>query len=524
VGTGFCAGCDQDMGIQTPIRDGTAVSLRSSKGPFGPAGTPTIAVVGAGFAGIGLAVLLKKAHIHTFTVYEVAESVGGAWWHNQYPGAEVDTVSFIYSYAFKPNGWTRTHAKQPELLRYLNDTVDQFGIRAHLRLGVGVDGALWDETEHIYRLTLSTGETAECNVLIGATGFLNIPKYPMWPGLDCFLGPKFHTARWESDHDLAGKTVAIVGTGSTATQLVPELAKYVSKLYVFQREPGWVTPKGDRDYTVAEQARFAKPWFYRLERLKFFAADEKRLWRGGPARLGTRAHNRGEQAALDFIEQELGDRPDLKKAVTPTYPFLGKRVIRSSTFYAALKSDNVELVPRAVTSVTPTGLVDEDGVECTVDVLVMATGFQATNYLGTLVVRGRDGRTLQEYWDGEPRAFLGMTVPNFPNFFMQYGPGTNGGEVARLMMQQAEHIVRTVKRMSRDSLTAVEVRPKWAARYHSWLMSAVNATAWNVGNNYFRSPSGKIVTQWPFGSGAYGLLVRLLGQRSEMARRLPRDE
>jgi cation diffusion facilitator CzcD-associated flavoprotein CzcO len=502
------------------IREGRSVmSEPSSKQLFGPAGTPRIAIVGAGFGGIGLAVLLQKAGIRTFTVYEKAESVGGTWWHNQYPGAEVDTVSMVYSYAFRPNGWTRTHAKQAELLQYLNDTVDEYGVRPHLRLSTSVEKAVWDDSRHVYTLTLRNGETDECHVLVGATGFLNIPKYPTWPGLEDFAGPKFHTSRWEPQHDLTGKTVAVVGTGSTATQVIPEIAQIVKKLYVFQREPGWVVPKAERDHTPKEQARLRNWWWYRYKRLQWFWTVEKMQWGGGAFRLGTPLHTMGQNAALAYIDKVFADRPDLKKAVTPGYPYWGKRLVMNSTFYPALKEPNVELIPLAVASVTPTGVVDAEGVERAADVLVMATGFQTSNYLGTLEVRGRDGVSLNEYWHGEARAFLGLTVPGFPNFFMIYGPGTNGGEIVSMLMREAEYIVRAVKRMSRQRVTAIEVRRSWADMYHAWLLSKVNLTVWAQASNYYRGAAGQIVTQWPFTPGLYGVLVRTLGRASEQTRR-----
>ncbi len=486
---------------------------------FGSDGTPRVAIVGAGFGGIGLAVLLKKAGVDTFTVYEKADGPGGTWWHNRYPGAEVDSASVVYSYSFRPHGWTRTHARQAELLRYLNDTVDEFGVRPHLRCGVGVESARWDEANHLYHLTLSTGETTDCHVLVSATGFLNIPNYPKLPGLADFQGPAFHTARWEHEHDLTGRTVAVVGTGSTATQVVPELATIVSKLYLFQREPGWVVPKGERDHTPQEQARLAKRWRYRIARLRWFYDTEKRLWRGQSFRPGTLQNAAGERVSLRYIDREFADRPDLKKLVTPTYPWWGKRLVMNSTFYPALKRDNVELVPRAVRAVTRTGVVDEDGTERAVDALVLATGFQTTDYVGTMEVRGRGGQTLREYWQGEPRAFLGITVPTFPNFYMLYGPGTNGGEIVSVLMRAAEHVVRDVRRMRRRRVSALEVRPTWAGMFHGWLLAKVDLTVWGLANNYYRAASGKIVTQWPFSPGLYGVLVRTLGRASETTRR-----
>jgi cation diffusion facilitator CzcD-associated flavoprotein CzcO len=486
---------------------------------FGPRGTPAVAVVGAGFGGISTGVALKRSGIDTFTIFERSERVGGTWWDNQYPGCEVDVDSYVYSFPFKRYDWPRTHARQPDLHRYLEETVHDFGLVPHLRLGVGVERAVWDEGAHVYRLSLSTGEELEYHVLVCATGFLNVPNVPTWPGLETFRGPRFHTSRWEPEHDLADQTVAIVGTGSTASQIVPEIAPQVRKLYVFQREPGWVIPKGDRDYTEEERARLRNPLRYRLARARWFWETEKRLWKAGSYRPGSPQNRAAEQVARDFIEREFADRPDLAKAVTPTHPFWGKRPIFNSTFYDALKRPNVELVPRAVESVTPHGVVDADGVEREVDVLVLATGFQPTNYLARIEIVGRDGRTLREYWDGEPRAFLGITVPNYPNLFILYGPGTNGGEIASNLRHQAEYARRVIRRMTREGVTAVEVRRSWADMYHAWLQSKMDDTAWAVSKNYFTIPSGKVVTQWPYSAVDYHLMLKALGPFSETVER-----
>jgi len=491
--------------IRRPLWDGSA--------------TPNIAIVGAGFGGIGLGALLRRSGIDTFTIYDKADHVGGTWWHNQYPGAEVDTVSYVYSYPFKPYAWTRSHAKRDELLAYLEDTVEEFGLRSHLQLGVAVESATWNDETDSYALKLGTGESADCHVLVAATGFLNIPKYPSWPGLENFAGAKFHTARWEGQHDLADKTIAVVGTGSTATQVVPELAKVAKKLYLFQRQPGWIIPKDERDYSPEESARFLKPVHYRLERAKWFWATEKRIWKGAPFRPDTPENEMGRQAALAFIDREFSEYPDVRKAVTPGYPFWGKRLVFNSTFYASLKLPNVELVPFPVESVTRAGLVDSSGAEHPVDVLILATGFKTTDYLGTMEVRGRAGRTLQDAWAGEPSAFLGLTVPGFPNFYMVYGPGTNGGEIVSMLMRQAEHIVRAVKRMRRQGVTTFEVKRAWSAMYDAWLQEQVGSTSWAIADNYYKAPSGKIVTQWPYSPGVYGILVRALGRWSQSGSR-----
>ena len=486
---------------------------------FGPSGTPTVAIVGAGMGGISAGVLLRKAGIRTFTIYEQSARVGGTWWDNRYPGAEVDVDSYVYSFPFKRYDWSRTHARQPEIHAYLEETVRDFGLDAHLRLGVGVTRAEWDDDRHVYRLTLSTGEETECHVLISGVGFLNVPRYPDWPGLDDFTGPCFHTARWEAEHDLTGKTVAVVGTGSTASQLVPAIQRTVGRLLLFQREPGWVLPKGDRDYTAEERRKLHSPVTYQVRRAKWYWATEKRLWNGGTYVPGSPPNAAAEAAARKYIDKVFADRPDLAEAVTPTHPYWGKRPIFSSDFYPALKQPNVELVPRAVASVTPTGLVDTDGVEHPVDVIVLATGFRPTEYLSRLQVVGRTGTSLHDYWAGEPRAFLGVTVPTFPNFVMLYGPGTNGGEIAMNLRNQAAYARRLVKRMIRQKVTAIEVKRSWAEPYHAWLMARMEGTAWAVSNNYFTTESGKVVTQWPLSALDYGALLKVLGPPSETVRR-----
>jgi cation diffusion facilitator CzcD-associated flavoprotein CzcO len=486
---------------------------------FGAVGTPRVVVVGAGFAGIAAGVKLRRAGIETFTIYESSLGIGGTWWDNTYPGAEVDVGSHLYCFSFKPHDWTRTHAKQPELQKYLEETVDEFGLRPHLRLGVTVESASWDDDRHVWAVRLDDGTVDECHMLLSAVGFLNVPRYPDWPGLEDFVGPKFHTARWEHQHDLAGKVVAVVGTGSSATQVVPAIQPLVKKLYLFQREPGWVMPKGERDLTDDERATLAKPWRRARERWRLKLMLEKTLWGGRLYRPGTKVNAAREQFCRDYIARKFADRPDLRDAVTPTYPYPGKRPVFASTFYSALKKPNVELVPRAVSSVTPTGIVDAEGVERSVDVIVMATGFQPANYLARLPVTGRDGRTLQEHWAGEPRAYLGITVPGFPNFFMLYGPGTNGGELVTMLESQAEYAVRAMKRMIRERVTAVEVKPAFEARWYRWLQSRMDGTSWTMCNNYFKSPTGKIVTQWPLTNLQYRWATKLLGRVSETTRR-----
>ncbi len=489
---------------------------------FGSTNSPTVAIIGAGFGGISAAITLKIAGVTCFTIFEASTRVGGTWWDNQYPGCEVDVASHMYSFPFKRHDWSRTHAKQAELHAYLEETVAEYDLAPFLRLGVSVDRAVWDEESHTWTLSLGTGESFECHVLISAVGFLNVPQYPSWPGLELFDGPNFHTARWEHQHDLTGRTVAIVGTGSSATQIVPAIASIVKHLYLFQREPGWVLPKDDHDFAPEERAKWRSPLHYHWNRVKGFWSIEKSSWRGAFWKPGTRVNAQGKAACLGYIDEVFADRPDLKTAVTPSYPYPGKRPIYSSNFYPALKLPNVELIPRAVTRVTPSGIVDADGIEHKVDVLVLATGFQPTNYLARVEIQGVGGQSLNDYWNGEPRAFLGTTVPGFPNFFILYGPGTNGGEIVTSLLAQSSHALRSIRRMMRAGTTAVEVKPFWTDVWHAWLQDGMRGTAWTTSHNYFKNAAGKVVTQWPYGALSYRLLSRLLSRSSETTRSRPR--
>lgn len=481
------------------------------------AGTPSVAVIGGGFGGIAAGVKLKRAGIHTFTIFEKAGGPGGTWFHNSYPGAEVDTGSHMYSFSFKRYDWSRSHVRRDELLGYLEETVDDFGLRRHFRFGTAVEKAVWNEETRSYALHTEHGEVIDFDVVITAVGMFNVPRYPDWPGLADFRGAAFHSARWEHEHDLTGKRVAVVGTGSTSANIVPAIAPTVGHLYVFQREPGWVIPKRDRDYSAAERAAFQRPFAQRIERTKLFAYHQMLVSAQFP---GTRPHARLKAQCLEYIQSVFADRPDLAKLVTPEYEFFGKRLVKSDTFYPALLRDNVELVPQAVTRVTPTGVVDGDGVERQVDVLVMATGFHASDYLENIEVVGRGGRTLQEKWNGDPEAFLGIMVPGFPNFFMLFGPNTFGGAGIAFMLEcQADFAARAVKRLARRRARAIEVRESFMVRYNRMLQRKIRQSAWLETNNYYKSASGRVVTQYPYSAAFYLLTTKVLMRPSSSLRR-----
>lgn len=470
---------------------------------------PRIAVVGAGFAGIGAAVTFKRRGLTKFVVFEQSEGPGGVWWDSRYPGAEVDTRSHVYSFSFQRYRWSRSHADRSEVQQYLDDTIDSWGIRSHFRFGTKVDGIRWDATRDVWRVS-STSGTEEFDYVVSAVGLLNVPRYPEWPGLETFRGRVFHTSRWPEDVDLRGKKVAIAGTGSTGAQVVPQVAKVAEKLYVFQREPGWILPKNIEVFDEAQRAQAFRPWNYRLRRWKGFRVLGESRKGGEVYRAGSAANEAAVAQCMRYIEETFKDRPELQKLVTPEYPFWGKRPVMDSNFYRALLRDNVELVPWAVASVDDTVVCDAGGGIREVDVIVLATGFKPAQILSQLPVYGPAGTSLQEEWGEEPMAFMGVTVPGFPNFFMMYGPNTNGGGVVFLLEQQAKFAARTITLARRLGARRVETRRSFYVRYNEWLQRKLRGTVFQSANNYFKSSTGRVVTQWPLTSFDYWLLSRLL--------------
>ncbi|MGW6336726.1 flavin-containing monooxygenase [Nocardia rhamnosiphila] len=483
--------------------------------------TPRVVVVGAGLGGVTMAVKLKKAGFHDFVVLEAEDGPGGVWYLNDYPGAEVDVDSTIYSLPFRSHVWSRTHARQPELLSYIDETLDLYGVRDHFRFGVRVHEVRWDDASATYTVTTAAGERLECHVVVSAVGMLSDPKDPPWPGCAEFEGQIFHTQRWPQDVDLAGKRVAVIGVGASAAQIIPSIADEVKHLYVFQREPGWVLPKNDRDYDESELAEFRHPLKRRWRRLKMMAKNEWAYLHHPVYEVGSKRNLVGKARALQYLEDLFHDRPDLLEAFTPHYPFSGKRRILSDNFLPTFKRDNVELVPHEVASLTSTGVVDRTGREMEVDVVVTAIGYKASSYLSSLRVFGRNGRDLHEEWRDGAYAFLGIAVPRFPNLYLIYGPNTNGAApITYMQEQQAAYVVNNLERMRRSGVRSIEVRSSWTDRYNAWLQRRLETTAWAQGNNYFKGPNGRIVTQWRDGLVIYSLMLKTFRRPASSARRI----
>lgn len=470
---------------------------------------PRVAIVGAGFAGIGAAVTFKRRGLTNFVVLEQSDGPGGVWWDSRYPGAEVDTRSHVYSFSFQRYPWSRSHADRGEVQHYMEHTIDSWDVRSHFRFGVKVDEIRWDPATSTWHVASASG-TEQFDYVISAVGLLNVPRYPEWPGLETFRGQVFHTSRWPDDLDLRGKTVAVAGTGSTSAQVVPQVARLAKKLYVFQREPGWILPKEIETFDERRKAALAKPLRYRLRRWKAFRMLGATRMGGDVYVAGSEANKAAVAECVRYIEQTFADRPDLQKLITPDYPFWGKRPVMDSNFYRALLREDVELVPWAVSSLEGTVVHDAGGGARDVDVMVLATGFKPAQILSQLPVYGASGRSLQEEWGDDPMAFLGVMVPGFPNFFMMYGPNTNGGGVVFLLEQQAKFAARSIKLARRLGARQVDVRPSFYVGYNASLQRKLRGTVFQSANNYFKSPTGRVVTQWPLTSFHYWLLSKVL--------------
>ena len=456
-----------------------------------------VAIIGAGAGGLGLAIRLAKSHHRNFVLFEASDGVGGTWRSNTYPGAACDVPSHLYSYSFarKPD-WTKTYAEQPEILRYFEDCAERFDISRHVRANTRIMSARWDEAALRWRLTDADGGVYEADVLVSAVGTFATPSLPAIAGLDSFAGPRFHSARWEHEHDLAGRRVAVIGTGASAAQIVPELAKKVEFLHVFQRTPQWILPRSDKPFTEEQKRRFARnPIAARRHRKELYWAFENTI----AFRHGEEGADQLKAIAESHIAYRIKD-DELRAKLTPDYPFGCKRTLVCSDFYKAMLRDNVELVADGIERVTPDSIVTTDGRERRVDAIVLATGFKATEYLDGIDVVGVDGRRLHDDWSEVAHAYIGMTVSGYPNFFMLYGPNTNqgGNSIIVILEAQATYVLSALRSMHWRRVRVVDVRRDVMDEYNRELQEALAGTIWNDGcQSYFKNANGKIATQLP---------------------------
>jgi cation diffusion facilitator CzcD-associated flavoprotein CzcO len=455
-----------------------------------------VAIIGAGAGGLGLAIRLTKARQRDFVIFEASDGVGGTWRANTYPGAACDVPSHLYSYSFalKPD-WSKTYADQPEILQYFEECADRFGIRPHLCLHTRITGAYWDEGARRWHLSDGDGGTYDADVLVSAIGTFTTPFVPEIDGLSSFVGPCFHSARWEHQHDFAGRRVAVIGTGASAAQIVPELAKTAAAVHVYQRTPQWILPRSDKPFTEDEKRRFARnPIAIRRRRRAIYWAFENTI----AFRHGDETAEQLKGLALSHIEYRIKDE-ELRAKLTPDYPFGCKRTLVCSDFYKALLRDNVELVTDRIEHVAADSIVTSEKERPT-DAIVLATGFEATEYLKGMEIVGVGGRRLHDDWSEVAHAYMGLTVSGYPNFFMLYGPNTNqgGNSIIVILEAQATYVLRALRAMRLHRAGAVDVRRDVMDAYNHELAGALAGTIWSDGcSSYFKNAQGKIATQLP---------------------------
>jgi 4-hydroxyacetophenone monooxygenase len=477
-----------------------------------------VVIIGAGVSGLCAAVKLQEAGI-PYTIIERNATVGGTWLENRYPGCGVDTPNHLYSFSFAKHDWSYYFANRTELHDYLEHVATESDLRRHIQFETDVIAARYDDKRQAWSVTTRTLEghqqTLTANVLISAVGAFNNPKMPGIKGLETFAGPCVHTARWPDDLDLAGRRVAVVGNGASAMQLVPAIADTAESLTVFQRSPQWAAPFEKFQTPVPDAVRFLireVPLYQAWYRLRLAWTFNDKLhptlqkdpdW-PHPDRSLNLVNDRHREFFTQYIESQIGDRKDLLEAVVPRYPPFGKRILLDNNWYRTLTRDDVELVTEPIREVRPEGVVTTSGTTHEADVLVCATGFDVVRFLSSFEVRGRSGRSLRQVWnDDDARAYLGTTVPGFPNFFIMYGPNLqtgHGGSLMFLAEIQARYIVDLVTKMLARGIGAVECKPEVHDAYNVRVDAAHGRMVWTHPGmeTYYRNSRGRVVVNNPF--------------------------
>jgi len=457
-----------------------------------------VAIIGAGFGGLGAGVRLRQAGMTDFVILERAGSVGGTWRDNTYPGCACDIPSHLYSFSFAPNpGWARSFSRQPEIWRYLEQVTDRYGLRGHLRLGAEVTAARWDADLARWRLR-AAGDDLTAGVLISAAGPLSEPRLPGIPGLAEFPGEVFHSARWHHRARLDGKRVAVVGTGASAVQIVPEIQPQVASLVLLQRTPAWVLPRRDRAITGAER------WLYRhvppaqqLARLGNYLAREP-AFGAFVARPGVL--KAAQRLALRHLARSVPD-PALRAKLTPRYVMGCKRILLSSDFYPALVRPNVEVASGGLAAVDGRTVIAGDGTAREVDVIILATGFRAVDVPIAGRIARADGVTLAQAWDGDMRALRGTTVPGFPNLCLVIGPNTGLGHssMIHIIESQLRYILDYLAALDRTGAAALDARQGAQERWCADIERRMASSVWTTGGcvSWYLNAAGRNPTLWP---------------------------
>jgi 4-hydroxyacetophenone monooxygenase len=509
------------------------MTLASSAAPSAPLASPCdfhVLVIGAGMSGLLAAIQLQQAGVR-YTLVEKNADVGGTWLENSYPGCRVDLPNHFYSYSFEPNhDWPDHFSRRDELLAYFQRTADKYGVREHARLQTEVVEARYDAARPdaawsvLLRDRRGREETLHVNAIISAVGQLNRPSVPSLPGIESFAGPAFHTARWRHDIDLRGKRVGIVGTGASAMQVVPQLAPDVRQLVIFQRSPQWSIPNPDYFRPVSEGKKwllrhvpYYAPWY----RFRLFFTNADGVHAGlhvdpawpHPRRSLNATNDRIRKMLTEYIDRELGEHTELRDKVLPDYPPFAKRMLLDNHWFRMLTRDNVNLVTDPIEAVTPSGIRTRDGIQHDLDAIVLATGFQANRFLWPMAIFGQRGQSLHELWGDDPRAYLGIAMPGFPNFFCLYGPNTNlahGGSIIFHSECQMHYILACLRLLFDGGHASMECKQAPHDAYNARVDAAHERMVWSHPHvsNWYKNSSGRVTTNSPFRLVDYWAMTR----------------
>lgn len=496
---------------------GTPATARPSAGASISGSDPEhvrVAIIGTGFSGIGAAIRLKRAGIDDIVLLERADDLGGTWRDNHYPGLCCDVPSHVYSFSFELNKhWTRGFAPGWEIQDYLRKTAEKHGVTPHIRYGHQVLEAAWDDEQRLWRIETSGGRFT-ARFLISGSGALSDPSTPDIPGLDDFEGKMFHSVRWDHDHDLAGERVAVIGTGASAIQFVPQIQPEVERLHIFQRTPPWIMPRLDHEITRPEHFLLRWiPFSEALVRALLYWSLEIRVVGFRRPRLMKLA----ERVARRHMRRQVPD-PELRRKLTPDYTIGCKRVLISDNYYPALAQTNVEVVTDGIQEIREGSIVSPDGSEREVDTIILGTGFRVTDPPIAERIRGRDGRTLAEHWGGSIQAYLGTTIAGFPNLFFITGPNTGLGHNSMVFMveSQLNYVVDCLRVMRERGSQTVEVRQAVQDAFNEELQAEMKGTVWTAGHckSWYLDDTGRNTTLWPSYSWSFRRRTRRFDSES----------
>lgn len=461
-------------------------------------------IIGAGSAGLCMAVQLKKAGIDDFVILEKGSGIGGTWFWNKYPGAECDVQSHLYSFSFEQkNDWTKPFAGQEEILSYLNHIADKYEIRSHIQHDTEVESLVWRNEDARWTVTTKNGDTIDSHIVVSAIGMFNRFVWPDIPGIEDFQGTYWHSSRWNQDFDLKDKTVGVIGVAASAIQFLPEIAPLARQLYVYQRTANWVVPKENTPYTDEQLNYFREnPIAVKHSREEIYD-----VWNTLCTFTDKKVLSEIEQTGLERLSAVQDE--EVRRKLTPGHPFGCRRPLFSDVYYPIYNRDNVELLTDKVQKITATGIETVEGDESrNCDVIIYSTGFETTTYLNSLEVKGRNGIDLNQAWTDGPQAYLGMTTSGFPNLFMLYGPNTNQGSILFMLERQCEYVSRQVERMRDDNLAWMDIRKDVMDTYNEGIQDQIqNIDVWQAecGHDYYyrRGPSRRFVTNWPGSMDAF---------------------